>query len=203
MSRDILKGYVIPREVGTFDAIIRTTVGGTCKVVGSTLAAYAGYQVAAQDVVGNPEILGAVTQKLTGGVGQTVVDMKHLVETLIENTGPIKSIIGENFGGEPASRQDANIMYNLSAQAYGRSQIDIARATNNFFNKTSETLIAAGIAIGGVRFIMHNLIDMILLRDKPTLGHRWRIGTTNFFRRNNKSRKVDIPKTGGNTFTRV
>lgn len=203
MSRDILKGYVVPREVGTFDAIVRTTIWWTSKVVWSTLAAYTWYQVAAQDVLSDPQVLSAITQKLTWWIWQTVIDVKHLTQTLIEQVWPIQSIISESFWWEPASRQDANVLYNLSAQAYGRSQIDIARATNNFFNKTTETLIAAWIAIGWVRFIMHNLIDMILLRDKPTLGHRMRIWATNFFRRNDRSRKIDISKSGWDTFHRV
>lgn len=198
-----LKWYVVPRENGLGTALINSTIWTFCKLTSITLASYTAYQVAAHDVAWNPEFINAVTQKISWWVQQTVHDVRDAVQVLIVHHSAIKNILLENVWWELASREDANTVARLIAQAWWKSQVSLAHAQNNIITRPVPTSLSSISVWLSMYLIWKNLIDLVLLRDKMTFWHRVRANICNTLRRKNRSRKVDIPDRDWNTFERV
>ena len=210
-----LEWYVIPRNIWIADRSLRF-IWSTWKIVWSTIWSYAIYQSAAYDP-SSEEFLIRVAERLTWWIGNTIIDVKYIINDLIENYDSYwKYIFRESATGNVLDRilwtdfsnwwdfEDFETTRQSLSKAIGNTEIDAAKWINNIFNSFKDT-IAAGTLVWISLWVMNRFIfDMIFLRDKPDFSHRIRCRVRNICRLNrSKSRKINLPKTWGDKFTRI
>jgi len=216
-SKNTFKSMTLNREVSLWERTKRI-IWGTAKTAIWVLTPYAMYQAAAHDSI-SPDLAQAILERIWNGALNTGKDAWNVISVLWENFPALKAnilyevlwsidnptfenpIIDSLWGKPEPSYNDLRASTDSFRQASGAVERDAWHAWDNMLNSSLETFSAMAWTFAS-SWVWRKVIWTWALKDNPELWQRVRFRFFNMFRWKDSSRKINIPDTWWDKFTR-